>query len=68
MQPYGPPCKSVINISANQVRIEQLDDKALNAIQVNGSIEEWLRTTVGVRQKCLLSPTLFNIFPLTDHV
>ena len=27
---------------------------------MNGSIEEWFRTTVGVRQGCLLSPTLFN--------
>ena len=29
---------------------------------MNGSIGEWFRTTVGVRQGCLLSPTLFNIF------
>ena len=28
---------------------------------MNGSIGEWFRTTVGVRQGCL-SPTLFNIF------
>ena len=28
----------------------------------NGSTGEWFRTTVGVRQGCLLSPTLFNIF------
>ena len=29
---------------------------------MNGSIGEWFRTTVGVRQGCLLSPSLFNIF------
>ena len=51
------------NISANLVRtIEQLYDKATSAVQNNGSIEEWFRTTVGVRQGCHLSPTLFNIF------
>ena len=51
------------NISANLVRtIEQLYDKATSAVQMNGSIGEWFRTTVGVRQRCLLSPTLFNIF------
>ena len=64
------------NISANLVRtMEQLYDKAtsavqmngsigewFSAVQMNGSIGEWFRTTVGVRQGCLLSPTLFNIF------
>ena len=51
------------NISANLVRtIEHLYDKAKSAVQMNGSIGEWFRTTVGVRQGCLLSPTLFNIF------
>ena len=51
------------NISANLVRtIEQLYDKATSAVQMNGSIGEWFRTTVGVRQGCLLSPSLFNIF------
>ena len=50
------------NISANLVRtIEQLFDKATSAVQMNGSIGEWFRTTVGVRQGFLLSPTLFNI-------
>ena len=50
------------NISANLVRtIEQLYDKATSAVQMNGSIGEWFRTTVDVRQGCLLSPTL-NIF------
>ena len=30
--------------------------------RMNGSIGEWFRTTVEVRQGCLLSPILFNIF------
>ena len=51
------------DIDANLVRtIEQLYDKATSAVQMNGSIGGWFRTTVGVRQGCLLSPTLFNIF------
>ena len=29
---------------------------------LNSSIEDWFRTTVGVRQVCLLSLTLCNIF------
>ena len=29
---------------------------------MNGSMGEWFRTTVGVRQGYLLSPTVFNIF------
>ena len=50
------------NISANLVRtIEQLYDKATSAVQMNGSIWEWFRTTVGFRQGCLLSPTFFNL-------
>ena len=51
------------NINANPVRtVEQLYDKATSAVQNNGSIGEWLRTTVGVRQGCFLSPTVFSIF------
>ena len=51
------------NISANLVSTtEQLYDKATSAVQMNGSIGEWFRTTVGVRQGCVLSPTLFSIF------
>ena len=51
------------NISANLVRtIEQLYDKATSVNQMNGSMGEWFRTTVGVRQGCLLSPILLNIF------
>ena len=51
------------NINANLVRaIEHLYDNAISAVQMNGSTGEWFRTTVGVRQACLLSPTLLNIF------
>ena len=51
------------NINASVIRaIENLYDKAQSAVLFNGSIGEWFRTTVGVRQGCLLSPTLFNIF------
>ena len=57
------------NICANLVRtIEQLYDKATSAVQMNGSIGEWLRTKVGVRQGCLVSSTLFNIFSRMNHV
>ena len=51
------------NISANLIRtIEQLYDKATRAVQMNSSMREWFKTTVGVRQRCLLSPIFFNIF------
>ena len=56
-QPYGP------SINANLVcTTGQLYDKATRPVQMNGSIGERFRTTVGVRQGCLLPPTLFNIF------
>ena len=51
------------NISTNLIRvIRNLYDKATSAVLFNSSMGDWLRTTVGVRQGCLLSPTLFNIF------
>ena len=55
------------NISANVVRtIEQLYDKATSAVQMNDSIGEWFRSTVGIRQGCLLSP--LQHLSRTDHV
>ena len=42
--------------------IENLYNKAQRAVLFNGSTGEWFRTTAGVRQGCLLSPTLLNIF------
>ena len=55
MKPY--------NISTNLMRvIKKPYDKTTSAVLFNGSIGDWFRTTTGVRQGCLLSPTLFNIF------
>ena len=51
------------NISTNLIRvIKNLYDKATSAVLFNSSIGDWFRTTDGVRQGCLLSPTLFNLF------
>ena len=41
---------------------KNLCDKAIGAVLFNSGIGDWFRTTTGVRQGCLLSPTLFNIF------
>ena len=51
------------NTIANLIRvIKNLCDKATSAVLFNSSIGDWFRTTVGVGQECLLSPTHFNIF------
>ena len=51
------------NISTNLIQvIKNLYNKATSAVLFNGNIGDWFRTSVGVRQGCLLSPTLFNIF------
>ena len=63
------------NINKNLIAlIEELYNNATSSVCLDGDIGEWFRTTVGVRQGCLLSPTLFNIFlerimadALTDH-
>ena len=50
------------NINASIIpAIENLYDNAQSAVLFNDSTGEWFRTTVEVRQGCLLSPTLFNI-------
>ena len=50
------------NISTNFIQvIKSLYNKATSAVLFNCSIGDRFPTTVGVRQGCLLSPTLFNI-------
>ena len=50
------------NISTNPIQdIKNFCNKATSAVLFNSSLGDWFRTTVGVRQGCLLSPTLFNI-------
>ena len=47
------------NSSTNLIQvIKNLFNKATSAVLFNGSIGDWFRTTVGVRQGCLLSPIL----------
>ena len=51
------------NISTNLIEvIKNLYNTANSAVLFNRSIGDWFRTTLRVRQGCLLSPTLFNIF------
>ncbi len=54
---------NLYNINGNLIRvIQNLYSKATSADYLNNSIGDWFTNTVGVRQGCLLSPTLFNIF------
>ena len=51
------------NISINLIRvIHNFYDKAAGAVLFKSSIGDWFRITVAVRQGCLLSLILFNIF------
>ena len=53
---------SLYNINDNLIRtIECLYNKATGAVYHDNNIGEWFQNTIGVRQGCLLSPTLFNI-------
>lgn len=42
--------------------IQVLYDSSNSAVLMGGEIGEFFRTSVGVRQDCLLSPVLFNVF------
>lgn len=42
--------------------IKQLYAKASSAVIAQGSVGDWFHTIVGVRQRCLLPPMLFNIY------
>ena len=45
-----------------ETELEQLYDQIECAIVINGHMTKWFKVAVEVRQGCLLSPTLFNIF------
>ena len=42
--------------------VEKKYDQATGAVVVDGLLIEWFSVSVGVRQGCLVSPTLFNDF------
>ena len=42
--------------------IESLYKNASSAVLLGGELGEFFQATVGVRQGCILSPVLFNIF------
>lgn len=48
------------------VLIQSLYGQAVSAVRVGADVSEWFPQTVGVRQGCLLSPDLFNLF--LEHV
>lgn len=46
--------------------IQNLYSQAVSAVRIGCDISDWFHQTVGVRQGCILSPDLFNLF--LDHV
>jgi exonuclease III len=59
LQHYNIPRKLV-------VLIQDLYNQAVSAVRIGTDVSEWFRQTVGVRQGCVLSPDLFNLF--LEHV
>ena len=56
-------CLRSINVDSKLVDlIEEMYAHTKCAVTVNGKISEWFKVGVGVRQGCLLSPALFNLF------
>ena len=52
-----------IGVDAKIVRIiEALYDDTECAVVIDGQLTDWFCVKIGLRQGCLLSPTLFNIF------
>ena len=53
----------MFNISKGIVNaIEALYESSRSAVFLGDEVSDWFYTRVGVRQGCLLSPTLFNIY------
>ena len=46
--------------------IQNLYSQAVSAVRIGCDISDWFHQTVGVRQGCVLSPDLFNLF--LEHV
>ena len=46
--------------------IQNLYSQAVSAVRIGVDISDWFHQTVGVRQGCVLSPDLFNLF--LEHV
>ena len=46
--------------------IKDLYSQAVSAVRIGNDVSDWFRQTVGVRQGCVLSPDLFNLF--LEHV
>ena len=51
------------NFNNNLIQvIQSLYTNSSSAVRINNTTEELFKTSVGVRQGCLLSPVLFNVF------